>query len=91
MFGVEKKLPIPFPHYAKKLPKFYLLKILRSKESRAKRKKNLYLYLYLKYRQKRICMSRSKYTTHDFTWGCSKVREVINTEKYQYYQKDNST
>ena len=36
-------------------------------------------------------MSKSKCTTNDFTWGCSKVREVINTEKYQYYQKDNST
>lgn len=32
-------------------------------------------------------MSKSKCTTNDFTWGCSKVREVINTEKYQYNQK----
>lgn len=34
-------------------------------------------------------MSKSKCTTTDFTGGCSREREVINTEKYQYYQKDN--
>jgi len=48
MLGVEMKLPIPFPHYAKKLPKCYLLKTLCSEEARAKKiseimaKKNLY-------------------------------------------------
>lgn len=41
------KLPIPFPHYGKKLPKFYLLKILCSKESRAKKKKKkIYIYIW---------------------------------------------
>lgn len=81
IFAAEMKLTVLSPSYAKKLPSFHFWKH----------------YIVMKQGQKVFEVMAN----HLFIWTSLNILlmilldvlkwDVINTEKYQYYQKDNST